>query len=133
MPSVTTDTRVAMRPADVWDAVRDFGAPHVRLFPGILTDAHLDEADPNVRVVTFAKGLVVRETLVDVDDDRRRLAYAAIGGRLAHHNGSIQVYEVPGGSRIVWTVDFMPAEMAEQVRGLVTAGTTIMQRTLDAQ
>src|SRR3954469_14552715 len=67
-------------PEAVWDGVRDFGAAHERLTPGVLTDCRLD--GPGARVVTFAGGAVVREVLVDRDDEARRLAYAVVDGPL---------------------------------------------------
>src|SRR5437773_10241439 len=75
---------------DVWDAVRDVGAVHRRLVPGVLTDARLDG---DARAVSFANGLVVRELIVSVDDERRRFAYAAVGGLASHHNSSMQGFE----------------------------------------
>ena len=36
----------------VWDALRDFGAVHVRLAPGFVLDTRLDG---DVRIVTFAE------------------------------------------------------------------------------
>jgi carbon monoxide dehydrogenase subunit G len=53
-------------PADaVWQAVRDVGEAHRRLFPGILTDARLEDG---ARVVTFADGTVLREPVDALDD-----------------------------------------------------------------
>jgi hypothetical protein len=119
-------------PADlVWDAVRDIGAVHQRLVPGILTDARLE---PGARVVTFANGMVVRELIVDLDDERRRFAYAAVGGRATHHNASIQVLaEGSDRCRVVWITDLLPSEVAAPIAGLVEQGAAVMKRTLEAQ
>ena len=58
-------------PSDrVWGAVRDVGAVHKRLAPGVVVDTRLEGG---ARVVTFGNGLVVRELIVDVDDEARRL------------------------------------------------------------
>lgn len=70
MASIRKEIPLAAHPDAVWAAVRDFGAVHRRVFPGVLTDAHLDG---DARVVTFANGLVVRERLVAIDDDARRI------------------------------------------------------------
>jgi Polyketide cyclase / dehydrase and lipid transport len=53
-------------PDDVWAALRDWGALRERLTPGFVTDVQLEGDD---RIVTFFDGSVVRETLVDLDDD----------------------------------------------------------------
>ena len=117
-------------PADaVWDAVRDVGSPHKRLTPGVLTDAYLDGGE---RVVTFANGLVARELIVSVDDGRRRVAYASVGGRARHHNASMQVLPDGDGARLVWITDVLPDELAGPIGTLIEAGAAAMKRTLDA-
>src|SRR3954454_20676534 len=94
---------------DVWAALRDWPAPHERLVPGFVVDTRLDGRD---RVVTFFNGLEARELLVDLDDDARRLAWSAVGGTLAHHNASAQVFREDGGTRFVWIADVLPDEEA---------------------
>jgi len=116
-------------PDAVWDAVRDVGAVHQRLVPGVLRDARLE---PGSRVVTFANGMVVRELIVDLDDARRRFAYAAVGGRTTHHNASIQVLaEGSGRSRLLWITDLLPDEMAAPIAALVEQGAKVMKETLE--
>lgn len=116
-------------PTDLaWSAIRDVGAVHQRLAPGILVDAQL-EGDS--RIVKFANGLVARELIVTVDDSARRLAYASIGGRAKHHNASMQVLPEGNGTRFVWTTDVFPDELAESIRALVEQGTQIIKRTLE--
>ena len=67
------------------------------------------------RVVTFANGMVARELIVDVDAERRRVAWAVVGGRLSHHNASAQVFaDASGATRFVWIADFLPDEHAPQ-------------------
>jgi len=84
------------------------------------------------RTVTFANGMVLKELILDVDDTRRRVAYAAVGGRTTHHNASLQVFAgVAGGSRIVWTTDFLPDAVAHAIGALVDAGCAAMRRTLE--
>jgi len=73
----------------VWDAIRDVGAIHKRLVPGFVVDCRL-EGDS--RIVTFANGMVVRELIVDVDDQTYRHSWSGRGEPLIHHNASIQVF-----------------------------------------
>jgi hypothetical protein len=63
----------------VWDAIRDVGAIHKRLVPGFVVDCRL-EGDS--RIVTFANGMVARELIVNVDDERCRHSWSARGGPL---------------------------------------------------
>src|SRR3954449_2700244 len=108
MASIHKDIRIDASPADVWSAVRDFGAVHQRLVPGFVLDAKLDG---DARIVTFANGTVARELLVDCDPARRRLVYAVISERIKQHSASVQVMAGPEtGSRLVWIVDVLPHE-----------------------
>lgn len=117
-------------PADaVWDALRDFQAVHRRVAPGFLTDSKPD--GEGVRIVSFSNGTTARETLVSLDDERRRLAYAIIGGRAAHYNASMQVIaEGAGRCRVKWTIDLMPDKYADYVRDLTKLAEGDMQRTM---
>jgi carbon monoxide dehydrogenase subunit G len=121
---------VVNAPADaVWQAVRDAGEAHRRLFPGILTDARLEDG---ARVVTFADGTVLRELIVATDDARRRLVYASVGGSASHHNASIEV--VPDGdgkSRLIWITDVLPDELRDRIAGLMQKGAAVAKATLE--
>jgi hypothetical protein len=77
-------------PEHVWAAVRDIGAVHERLTPGILVDTHLDGDE---RVRTFVPRAKVHELIVALDDEQRRLAYAVVEGskRTTYHHASMQV------------------------------------------
>jgi carbon monoxide dehydrogenase subunit G len=115
----------------VWDAIRDVGAVHVRLVPGLVTNVELEDG---ARVVTFANGLVAREAIVDIDDDARRLAYASQGGRLSHHNASMQVFEEgENAARVVWITDLLPNEFTEQIAGLMEKGAQIAAMHLSSR
>ncbi len=118
-------------PADeVWDAIRDFGAVHTRLAPGLVADCHLDGED--ARVVTFMGGMVLREKLVDLDDDARRLVYSAEGGLSTHHNASVQVFdEGAGRTRVVWIADLLPHDLAGEVSGLMDMVAGVIRETLE--
>jgi uncharacterized protein YndB with AHSA1/START domain len=111
----------------VWAALRDVGNAH-HLFAGVLTDAKLDG---DVRTVTFANGMVARERIIDVDEQRRRVAYAAQGSPFEHHSASMQVFaEREGRTRFVWISDFLPADVAPKVAPLIDAGCAALERNL---
>jgi hypothetical protein len=88
MATIQKDILIDAEPAEVWDALRDFGALHTRLVPGFVTDTKLEG---DARIVTFGNGTVAREVLVTCDDDRRRLVYAIKNERLSQHSASAQV------------------------------------------
>ncbi len=130
MASIHKEIAVACPPAEAWDAVRDVGAIHVRLVPGFVTDCRLEG---DTRTVTFANGIVARELIVDIDEARRRLVWSASGGRLTHHNASLQVFdEGPGRSRLVWIADLKPDAMKAPIDAMIEQGMAAMKRTLEA-
>jgi hypothetical protein len=132
MASVRVEMVIAARPERVWDAVRDVGAVHRRLLPGRVADAHVEG---DVRTLTFPDGGIVRELIVDVDDDARRLAYAVVEGRmpLTRHHATMQVMsEGAEHSRLVWITDLLPHSLAPEVRARVEVGANDMKRTLEA-
>jgi hypothetical protein len=75
--------------------------------------------------------MVVRELIVDLDDEARRLAWSAQSERLVHHNAFVQVFEDGPGAQIVWVCDLLPDEMRELVEGMMDNGMAAMKRTLD--
>lgn len=132
MASIRNEIVIEARPELVWAAIRDVGAVHRRLVPGIVTDVHLE---PGARIVTFANGMIVRELILDLDDDQRRLAYAAVGGgRTTYHHASMQVFpDGAGRTRLVWITDLLPDEAAEPVGALVRQGSAAMKAALERE
>lgn len=130
MATIYKDIVIHAPAAHVWDAVRDFHAAPLRLFPGLLSDS---QPEPEARTVTFANGLVFRELLLSIDDERRRLAFSAIGGPLTHHNASFQVFDHGASdTRLVWITDVLPNEVRDSVAALVEQGAVLVKQTLEA-
>jgi carbon monoxide dehydrogenase subunit G len=131
MASIHRDI-VIHAPADqVWSALQDVGALHTRLVPGFVTDCRLEEG---ARVVTFGNGIVARELILDVDAERRRVAWSATGGRLTHHNASAQVVaEGDARCRVLWIADLLPHAMAPAIAGMIEAGLAAMKDAQEAQ
>lgn len=128
MASIHKDILIDADPAEVWDALRDFGALHTRLVPGFVTDTKLDG---DARMVTFANGAVAREVLVDCNDAKRRLVYAIRSERVTQHSASAQVFADEGGrSRLVWIVDVLPHEVAPYMDAQMELGAAAMQKAL---
>src|SRR5688572_8377019 len=93
----------------VWSAARDIGALHTRLVPGFALDTRLEG---EVRIVTLADGSVLREPIISVDDERRRMAWSAEGNGIQHYNGVLQLTAQGAGTRAEWTSDLLPHELA---------------------
>jgi hypothetical protein len=130
MASIRTETLINAPLEEVWAALRDWGALHQRLAPGFVINTELDGAD---RIVTFFDGTVVREVLVDLDDDAHRLVWSIVGGPYTHHNGSAQVFSVEDErTRFVWTTDLLPNELAARTAQRMEQGTSAIKENLQS-
>jgi hypothetical protein len=128
MASIHKDIPIDAPAHEVWDAVRDFGAVHIRLAPGFVVDTKLDGES---RIVTFHNGMVARELLVDCDEERQRLVYAVNSERVTQHSASIQI--VPDGEtrcRMIWITDVLPHTIAPYISSQMDLGGAAVQRTL---
>jgi hypothetical protein len=92
MATVRTTLDTSASPDAAWAVIRDIGALHTRLAPGFVADTKLE---PGARVVTFVNGMVIREPIVTIDDEARRLVWSSEGGRTSHYNASLQVAAGP--------------------------------------
>ena len=129
MASIRKEFHVAAPADKVWAVLADFGAVD-KLAPGFVTECRLD--GDGARNITFSNGSTARELLVDSDATSRRLVYAIVGGRLSHYNASAQVLSDPdGGSRFVWTVDFLPSEFAGYIDAQMELGAAAMRGALE--
>lgn len=128
MATIQKEILTTASPEQAWDAIRDIGALHTRLVPGFVLDTRLE---PGARVVTFFNGVTVREPIVTLDEERRRLVWAAESSFLQHYNGSAQVFERSPLTCIVWTADFLPDDAAAAIHPLMEAGAKAMKAALD--
>ena len=130
MASIRREIVIAAPAAAVWDAVRDIGAVHTRVAPGMVTNTTLE--DSGVRVVTFADGLVLRERIISLDDATRRLVWSVVSEPFEHHNASVDVIGDGRVCRVVWTADLLPDELAGTVAGIMERGLGLQKQTLEA-
>jgi carbon monoxide dehydrogenase subunit G len=129
MATIYKEFLVAAPPDLVWEAIKDVGAVHTRLAQGFVTDTVLAG---DVRTVSFANGFVVREQIVTVSDELRRLVYTSVGGRASHHNASFQVFAAPGAqSRILWVTDLLPEDVRAPIAQMVELGCSAIKQTLE--
>jgi len=126
MATLRQDIELDTDPDTAWDALRDFGALHERLVKGFVTAC---ESDGRERTLTFFNGMVVRELLVGVDDEERRLSYAIVDG-FTHYQGTAQVIPRSPGCLFRWHVDLLPDERAGDVSLLMEHGASAIRRTL---
>ena len=129
MATLHNSVLINAAPDAIWDAARDIGALHKRLVPGFVVDTKLDG---DARIVTFGNGMVAREPIISVDDERKRLAWSAEGGQTKHYNAVLQVFAQGSGSRVEWTTDLLPNEMASPIQAMQEQALAIMKRTLES-
>jgi carbon monoxide dehydrogenase subunit G len=128
MATLHKEIRIEARPDAIWDAARDIGALHTRLVPGFVVST---QVEGKARVVTFGNGMVVREPIISVDDQRRRLSWTAVGGATTHYNAVLEVFADGAGARVVWTTDLLPDEMADAVAAMQDEGLRVMKETFE--
>lgn len=126
MATLHKEIHIEAPPEAIWDAARDVGALHTRLVPGFVVNTQLEG---NARVVTFGNGMVVREPIISVDDQRRRLSWTAIGGNTTHYNAVLEIFPDGSGARVVWTIDLLPDETADSVAAMQEKGLAVMKAT----
>ena len=129
MASVWWEEPIAVPAERAWGALRRVDMAH-KLFSPVLVDGTMDG---NIRTVTFANGIVARERIVAVDDERRRIAYSVLGDRFDHHSASMQIVPVDQSScRFVWISDFLPDERAQLVQALMEQGSRALAKNIEA-
>jgi len=129
MASIHIESAVGVSADMAWQELKRIGDAD-KLFAPVLTGA---EMHGDIRTARFGNGLVVHERVIDVDDARRRVAYSALDSPvLTYHHASMQIIEeAPDRCRFVWTTDFLPAEAANDLRGLIEAGTAALKTNLE--
>jgi hypothetical protein len=111
----------------VWDALRDLGALHTRLVPGFVLDTRMEGDD--ARIVTFANGMVVRELILDVNEEQRRVAWAAVDTPMTHYNASFQLFDKgQGRTKGVWIADLLPHDAAPDIAVMIEQGLAAMKK-----
>jgi Polyketide cyclase / dehydrase and lipid transport len=132
MASICKTINIDLAAAAVWDAVRDVGNLHLRLAPRLVADCQLNDGGTE-RLVTFADGSVLAETIVAVDDATMRFVWAARNPSLAHHNAAMQVTVRGADSASVsWTADVLPHPAADFMAPFIEKGLATMKAHLES-
>jgi hypothetical protein len=133
MASLYQETLLNQPASKVWQALRDVAKTH-ELFAGVLTDCQVDGdgVEGDFRTVTFANGMVVKERIVAIDDERQRIAYTVLGDLFDYHAASMQVVAVSDTEcKFTWYSDILPAERVEVVAPLMRGGCAALRRSLE--
>ena len=105
-------------------------------FGGLQAAKHLATAPVDLTLVAdgavLFNGAVVRELLVDLDDEARPLVWSVVDGPYPHHNGSAQVFDDGENRTPVWIADLLPNELATRSAQLMEQGTRAIKETLES-
>jgi uncharacterized protein YndB with AHSA1/START domain len=128
MAAVHVETRIRASAQQVWQALAATGEAH-RAFAGVLKDCRLEAED--LRIATFANGMVVKERIVSVEPERMRFAYSVIE-KFVHHSATMQV--VARGANecdFVWTADVLPHAAAASITPLMQQGAKALRTAME--
>ena len=53
-----------------------------------------------------------------------------VDGRASHYNAAVQVFSEGVSSRVVWTIDLLPDELAPAIDGMMDQAAGVMKKTL---
>lgn len=129
MPSIRQEILIDVGVEPAWAALREVAAPH-RLFAPVLVDATMAD---DIRTVRYADGMQVRERILDIDDEHRRVAYTVVDkDGLEYHHASMQLdIAGPGRCLFVWITDVLPAEMVAMIQPWMERGAAALKQNLE--
>lgn len=119
MATIRHHTQIDRSPDDVWQAVADAGAISA-WFPLIAES----RAEGGNRFCTLQGGGKLEEEIVTSDDELRRFQYRITGGDMPFefHLGTVDVLPNGEGSLVIYSTDVTPAEVADQMNGVLSEG-----------
>ncbi|HEY1828092.1 MAG TPA: SRPBCC family protein [Acidimicrobiales bacterium] len=107
MAAGEVDVTVNAAPDAVWEKIGDFGGV-AGFMPGI--DSCVLEGDD--RVLSLM-GMSIRERLTGRDEAARSITYSVVDGvPIESHTATITVEPAGDGSKVTWSYDVSPDEMA---------------------
>jgi Polyketide cyclase / dehydrase and lipid transport len=129
MASIYRDLDVDVSAERAWGELRRVGEPD-KLFAPVLIGAQLNG---DTRTVRFANGMIAQERILDVDDNRRRVAYTVLDGPgMTFHHASMQIVDAgPDRCRFVWITDFLPQEIGDSIMPLIEQGASALKSNLE--
>ncbi|MRH87490.1 SRPBCC family protein [Nocardia sp. SYP-A9097] len=132
MASIRHEILIDAAPHHIWDVIRDVGNVHERLLPGRVAGTRVEGVE---RFLSFPDGHVIRELIIDIDEEARRLAYAVVEGArpaLDFHHASFEVCDEGARGRLVWITDVLPESAAAEVRIRTEFGIREMKQAIEA-
>lgn len=109
MAGITKTIPAAAGSKVAWKKISDIGA--VDKLVDMIASCSLDG---DVRTCTLPDGQTIKERVITVDEDVKRVVYTVTEGPLPmeFHCASVQVVEEDNQTNVVWIVDVKPDELA---------------------
>jgi len=110
MATLFMTSRLPVSVEQAWRRVAAVGQVH-----DILPVVTSCSVEGDQRACLLANGAHLKEKIISIDDDLKRLAYSVIDSPfgLEYHAASMQIVADGQGSRINWTTDFKPDQLKE--------------------
>lgn len=111
----------------VWEKISDTGK--ISNLIGFLASS---VQTGNSRICTLEGGGEIKEKIVSVDHDLRRVMYSITESPLnmEFHSASMQVVEAGGKTKLSWVVDLLPESARDQMAPMIDGSCADMSKTL---
>lgn len=127
MPTITRTIPVAAGAPAAWDAIADPARINELLtFLGPVT------VTGDQRTCSLGEQGSLEELLVTSDPTLRRVAYSITSSPFGftHHHASMEIHDSSDGATLVWTTDFLPAELRDAIEVVIDLGVSSIEATL---
>ena len=116
MATIYKETPIDVSVDKLWEALSDVG--HVDRLLSYLEDVDMDGA---YRSCSMEGGGRLREFIISVDSERRRVAYSVVEEPFGfeHHSASWRAVDDGGQTVFVWETDVMPDTVVEALEPLI--------------
>ncbi len=127
MASIRKLIDVDASPEAVWEKIADVGS--ISKLIGYIKNSKL-EGDK--LICELGNGARLVEQLISVDEENRRVVLSIVESPVAldFHVAVMELEDVGGGTRLIWTIDVLPAEAAKQMNAMLDSAVVDMERTL---
>ena len=128
MATIRSHARVQRSADDVWKVVGD-PSRIIEWFPGVTAVT----VDDDIRTLTLASGLPIREQIVTLDPRLRRFQYRILGPLpVTYHLGTMDVIDDgEPGCLLLYSTEIIPEPMAFVLDGVISEGIANLARMLD--
>jgi hypothetical protein len=130
--SVRREAIIDRAAPDVWARIGDPGAI-VGWFPGMVDAQVAEREGTTTRTITTATGIPLPEEIVTNDPILRRFQYRVVAPFIAHHLGTIDVFDLGSDRSLVsYATDCVPDAMALIIGGATGSALKELKRQMES-